>query len=297
MSGMLEFRHACFVFALVAAVQPTQAIAEKPPLVFAPSSQWVLDYADDHCALRRAFSDGEENFYIEFRQFTPNNAYDLSIMASGRNYDKRRVHYRFAPHEFTQKFERALPLESNAGHSGVLTSSTFGPPTSESDDKISTPPSDADITEWAAKILNIEISEGFGRSIILETGPMNEALLAMSNCIEELTTHWGVDWEAHQNLKSGAAPRDIKKWAVRIQEEYPSKAIRKGYRGPVRIWLLIDREGQPTKCEILAEIANPVLSESACRSMLKYAEFDPAIDANGNPIESYYITTITYWLN
>jgi periplasmic protein TonB len=86
-------------------------------------------------------------------------------------------------------------------------------------------------------------------------------------------------------------------WSARIQEDYPARALREEIEGTVGVRVTVTADGRATGCSVTASSGNSDLDSGACRSMERYARFDPALDDAGNPTTGSYSTRITYRLN
>ncbi|MEM7780335.1 MAG: energy transducer TonB [Pseudomonadota bacterium] len=95
----------------------------------------------------------------------------------------------------------------------------------------------------------------------------------------------------------GATTRNERRWAARIQENYPSRALRQGVEGTVGVRVTVTPDGRATGCSVTASSGSPVLDQAACRGMERYSRFNPALDDAGNETTGVYSTRITYRLN
>jgi protein TonB len=95
----------------------------------------------------------------------------------------------------------------------------------------------------------------------------------------------------------GATTRNERRWAGQIQENYPSRALREEIEGTVGVRVTVTPDGRATGCSVTASSGSSILDEAACRGMERYARFNPALDAAGNPTTGSYSTRITYRLN
>lgn len=95
----------------------------------------------------------------------------------------------------------------------------------------------------------------------------------------------------------GATPDGQGRWARRIQENYPSRALREETQGTVGVSVTIDGNGRVSGCRVTRSSGSSILDEAACEGMQRYARFNPALDAAGNPTSGSYSTAITYRLN
>jgi protein TonB len=99
------------------------------------------------------------------------------------------------------------------------------------------------------------------------------------------------------SLARGATTRGEGRWAARIQENYPSRALREEIEGTVGVRVTVTPDGRATGCQVTASSGSSILDDAACKGMERYARFNPALDAAGNPTSGSYSTRITYRIN
>ncbi|TRD11480.1 energy transducer TonB [Erythrobacter insulae] len=95
----------------------------------------------------------------------------------------------------------------------------------------------------------------------------------------------------------GATTRGEGRWAARIQENYPSRALREEIEGTVGVSVTVTPDGRATGCSVTASSGSSILDDAACKGMERYARFNPALNDAGNPTTGRYATRITYRLN
>ena len=95
----------------------------------------------------------------------------------------------------------------------------------------------------------------------------------------------------------GATPDGQGRWAARIQENYPARAIRDETEGSVGVRVTISPQGRVTACSVTSSSGSSVLDEAACDGMTRYARYNPALDDAGNPTTGSASTRIVYQLN
>lgn len=78
------------------------------------------------------------------------------------------------------------------------------------------------------------------------------------------------------------------------EDDYPPEAIRGGHEGTTAFQLGIDDKGRARICRVVSSSGHDSLDEATCRAMMGKADFEPARDADGNPIESA-ITRRVVW--
>jgi periplasmic protein TonB len=95
----------------------------------------------------------------------------------------------------------------------------------------------------------------------------------------------------------GARTKNERSWAARIQENYPARALREEIEGTVGVRVTVTPDGRATGCSVTGSSGSDILDAAACAGMERYARFEPALDAAGNPTSGSYSTRITYRLN
>lgn len=95
----------------------------------------------------------------------------------------------------------------------------------------------------------------------------------------------------------GATPDGQGRWAARIQENYPARAIRDEVEGRVGVRVTIGPNGRVSACSVTSSSGSSDLDSAACDGMQRYAKYKPALDAAGNPITGSASTTIVYQLS
>jgi protein TonB len=81
-------------------------------------------------------------------------------------------------------------------------------------------------------------------------------------------------------------------WAS--DDDYPVAALRDNAEGNVGFLLTIGPDGLPTKCEVIQSSGNADLDNTTCIVLLQRARFNPATDANGNPTNGTFRSTIRW---
>lgn len=90
------------------------------------------------------------------------------------------------------------------------------------------------------------------------------------------------------------SPRSADIWAARIKEDYPRVAALQLLEGSVGVRVWVNALGLVDECEVIASSTHDILDQAACESMRKYARFNPALDAEGQPTWGTFTTLITY---
>lgn len=270
------------------------AIADEAEgLVFEPTEPWALDYADDSCKLTRMFAAGPDKLVLHLRQYAPGEAVEVAV-AKTDGLGKSGIDYRFGTAGDFQ------PVQSHGVRWGDLDGWLFG--TSLTD--MSGEERDESLPPWTSDERKAALSDAAamsfrlssGEILYVNTGSLVPAFDAMSACLEELTTHWDIDHEAHVALSRKANPRSLMRYATRVQEHYPLSALRTGQSAWVAARIDVDAQGNGTACHIQNGSAETVFAKSLCSAASGDGLFEPALDADGKPVPSYYTLQVSYMI-
>lgn len=94
----------------------------------------------------------------------------------------------------------------------------------------------------------------------------------------------------------GASRKNGNRWAARIQNNYPSRALRQEEEGTVRMSITVGTDGRVAACSVTGSSGSSTLDDAACKGMQRYARYDPALNAAGNPVSSTLTEAIRYVL-
>jgi hypothetical protein len=287
--------------AIVALAFASAGPARAKELVLEPSSAWNIDYAADSCALRRTFGDGPQKTTLEMRRFAPDNVMQTTVATAASRMGSGTFSYRLDPDKknrspgfwhhlifdqgqqgviFGMAFEDApmkgLHAEDFIKHAQLLASQDFLDREAKAADEVS----------------SITLAGAFSNVLVLKAGSLKAPLMAMRDCIEELRRHWGVDLGVQAKLARPAVP--VNRTSVDRMMDYPPKMLAKGMPGIVNVRLAIDERGNVTNCFIQMPLADPAFEKGTCADLQHALDFEPALDQNGKPVASYWVTMVDF---
>ena len=264
------------------------------PLRLAPSTKWVMDYDADSCSLKRIFGVAGQQALLELRAFSPGDSFDVTVASNTIDMIDKAPRARFEPD--TVFAEPSAKFGSLGEMEGVVFSGSLWPnsPQPTEDSEPPPPPTPEERNAREAEISALVVADSFERELQLETGPMHAPMEAMRACLDDLLLHWGIDAEAHRSLSRPVVPKDFEIWVRALQTEYPRRMVRDEKSAYVRVRLIVGPDGKPTSCHIQMQVPHPDFSETACDGLMRHARFEPALDAQGQAIPSYFTTSIIY---
>jgi hypothetical protein len=284
---------------LSSAIAPPALAQDAPGL--APSSDWTLDYDDDSCALRRMFGTGDDQAFLELRRFGPGPALQ-AVVGSNRLNARQNAGFRYRFGASNEWREVGVPLTAKLadGFEGLIFSPyLLGPP--DNDAAVDMPERllylmsarfNADEVAQASAMDTMTLSRGFSRELTLQTGSLAAPIAALNECVAELTTHWNIDVEAHKTLTRAAVPTNLP--GIGRMMDYPPKMAEQRMPGLVNVRLGIDPAGLITDCRIQMPLSDPAFEKSSCADIQHALDFDPALDKDGKPIASYWVTKVFF---
>lgn len=284
---------------VVTLTSPIVAEANDEPVVLTPSSPWNAHFAAEKCRLAGVFGEGEDRHVLFLEQHYPGTGAAMTVAGPAfQNFrGQSTVKLTFSDAEEPRKTE---PYKGNMGELGpalIYNGLTFR----EHSDQEDSADAGAQVPQSAIGQLDTAFGAGMDyialaqgdKSVRFETGSMRQAFEVLNNCMISLIEEWGLD--AQQQITATKRPvwRNHRSITRRIAAEYPSAALRAGESGIVRLRVIVDPKGKVEECVLNIATATEKLESPACKQMRK-AKFDPALDAQGQPMRSYFATSISY---
>lgn len=283
------------------------------PLRLQPSSQWVVDYADNSCRLIRMFGEGDNQTKLALESIAPGN---MTMVVFGKPirspFGEGDVSARLVPVEegaFVGSAEKAENGEPAAFWTRVpllqfdpqdlpdflLDAKDKPPPRSK------TRPAAIDFARRSAleaerqtllsKATEIEIMAQHAPPVILETGSMAAPMKAFDQCERDLLHDLGLDPEVQDKIARPLWVPDITRWISGY--DYPRNMAMLGDESKVSVRLIVDAAGKVTKCTALSDYNAPEFNTAVCNALSR-AIFQPAELADGTKVPSYYTAPVIF---
>ncbi len=272
-------------------------------LVLKPNSAWVLDMGENKCRIARVFGEDDQQTLFYLEQWDPSVVANWTV--AGQPLEKykswRDTEFRFAPDGAAGEFRFQESTLGDWGNaitqiSSLTLSDTNDEDESERDyiaDPRGLPSMDA---EAGANIESLSLSQRGKPTIVLELGEMKSVMAAMNNCMANLVEHWGFDVEEQRTVQSPPTVTNLNRVTRRIVDYYPHDALRKGAQADFHLRLTVGSDGLIKSCTLLNQTLAPDfdMERHPCTAFERIGEFEPALTANGNPVDSYYTVRIRY---
>ncbi len=280
-------------FLVAISILSAPSYAKNNVVSFEPTTRWTLDYAEDSCSLARTFSAGNEELILQIAQYQPGENYEVTVLGTSS--------IRGAPGklrlgdsmEFELYGERGIKTETKRGF--IATFDLRSDDEFEIEDRQARP-----IWQTEKKAVQVqdadfvELDMSGTRDIRIETGQISAPVVALSDCVDELVTHWGIDVVAHKSLSRRVVARDYKRMATNIQRDFPKSAMLNGRGGWIAVRIDVDEQGNGVGCHVQNDLNAEPFVTAMCENMTGERLYEPALDKDGNPIASYFATTVSY---
>lgn len=142
----------------------------------------------------------------------------------------------------------------------------------------------------------LEVTKAVPQDLLLVTGPMHQPMAALRKCSWDTVKHWGLDVEQQKTLTRKVSPKNHpSRWLN--SSDYPASMVYGGYHGLVTVRMIVDGNGNPTSCHVQRSTQPKEFDDVVCRSTMRRARFEPALDAQGKPVPSFYVLTVRFQLH
>ena len=290
---MLRQRFHIVAATLGLAVAPNAAVADEVSL--RPASAWNVDWRGKSCTLARAFGTPDKSITIQFERFAPSNGFQPFVAGKGLGQVTRRSPFAivFESNPPIDLTGLVLPGTANADNpvpilflpTMTLMQGGNRPLDVDRNAIRVTPDMEAAVTRISLRLP--------GRVIHLESGSLGKAFATWRACTDELVRRWGLDPIEQAARRRPPVPlSNPGRWA--IPEDYPLKALKRGQQAIINFRLSVDATGKATECEIQRAYANELFVTKTCDILMARASFEPAISAEGQPIASYFVSSVRW---
>ena len=285
---------------------PAAPVLAQDVETFVPDSDWALDYGEDACRLIRDFSDGNDKVTLLIERSAPGQT--LRVMVYGNVLKPFRgaeqIGYAMLPQGVSRNAPKVQLAEINGQLGLNLGTTTLADPPARGGvggagarpaGAPSVPAQSSREAEarTAASINGIALTTGLSRPVHIETGPLGAPIEALQVCADDLAGSWGIDAEAHKSLTRAASPAvPPAGWVEQGTVGFGDFARLSGGNNEFRV--MIDAAGKPTACAVQSPSLDKATNDRICGAVMSKGAFNPALDAAGKPIASYWTTSVVF---
>ena len=155
-----------------------------------------------------------------------------------------------------------------------------------------TPVYDTEIeAEYAAGVRGVSLGEGLTEPVRIETGSLRNVVAVMQDCTYNLLDSWEINGAKHRSISRMVVPSE---GTTLPQGTVGFEDFGKMAGGANQVRLMIDENGAPTSCHIHSPSLDQSTNDAICAHLMRNARFEPALDADGQPMASYWINSPSF---
>jgi hypothetical protein len=265
------------------------ALAEDTPVeTLASTGRWEMNYDADSCHLISNFGSGDAQVTAMFTRYQPGDPFELKLF--GKRFERGGAVRVPVTTDFASDGTtfRGDALRGNAGELPLLVVGKRYLVEWQGE----APPAISPEQERSVRSVTVQV--GRGRPFRLALGSMAAPMNAMRTCTANLVRSWGFDPAEQAGLSRQAVPlNDPAQWLD--GDDFPNSANLLGQNGIVQFRLAIEADGAISNCAVQSATAGSDFATTTCRAVTRRARFQPALNAAGQPVRSYYVQAVR-WL-
>lgn len=279
----------------LALAAPPVLAAQAPPASLARSTKWEINYDEDSCTLAARFGEGKDSVLMAMTKAGPGNWFELKLYGKAFSYGRilMPVDLGFGSQPLA-RYQGLSATSSGKEKTPTLMLSMIrldGWRYPKPSDPPSAPP--AISPEQEAAVNSLTVKPVGKKPLELRTGSMGPPMAAMRTCVDDLMRHWGFDPAVQAGLTKQTLPlNNPGNWLG--TNDFPFKSLMKGHNGLVRFRLDVEADGKVSACRILYRTNPDEFADLSCKLLMQRAKMAPALDAQGKPVRSFYISQIRW---
>ncbi len=295
-------------FVTAFALIPSQ-VSAATPIHLAPSSPWVVDYAENSCRLLRRFGEGKDITTLAFESESPGHV-DMLVVGAPLSTGADEASAAFLPlrskpirGDVTETADRKIP--SILFNYVDLLPDDFAAAEEKREEQRKKDPGyrpgyrslaeraelRAQRNAFATGTDAVEIDARHGHPVILDTGPLGSAIMRFDQCSRDSLRDWGIDPDLEDRIVRPVSA-DVVKWFS--SDDYPKDMLRLGEESTVKVRVLVDATGRVTKCTSISHFNEPEFNRITCAKFIQRVHFKPAELADGTKVPSYYVNKVVF---
>lgn len=284
------FRGMMFGLVIAAAVPAAAAAKDKPLEVLKRTGPWQARYDDDACHLLAQFGDAKDPVIMRITTYEPGDWFTLGLY--GRRVATTDVRSK-AQVDFGLK---GTPIERETINGSAGPFKAMWLSSLRLDGWVRSSPDEVApvlTSEQHAAVTGVTVTVERHKPFRLESGSMAKPMAQLRACQRDLVKSWGYDPEVQASLQRPARPSEgAPQWIT--YRDYPEAALRMGHNGVVQFRLDVDAQGKVGGCYVLDRTKPDNFADVTCDTVKRRAKLEPALDAQGKPVRSFYVQRVTW---
>ncbi|WP_156361387.1 hypothetical protein [Sphingomonas sp. Leaf67] len=141
------------------------------------------------------------------------------------------------------------------------------------------------------EITGLVLKKAFAQDLTVLIGSMTSPMAAMDKCLDDLITGWGLDAKIEKNLSRRVAMKTFSSPDPTWPKIQSFLTVLKSSHFRVRF--MVEGDGTMTSCQVLGAAKGTPEAAALCKAYQDNARFEGALDSNGTPVPSYFMTDMS----
>lgn len=254
------------------------------------SDGWQYAEGPESCRAYRSFGEGENGVLLQLRTFGPGSAVEATIASSqvpreprsvrmvelgwdGKGFENNQVGVLGSvdgvPSVTMLVAHRSVAAFGFYYENGVMVSRL----------------------DPAAETMQLRVVGNAPRE--LQMGPLEEPLRQLLECEAGLMERWGWGRGYSQRVATAPEMRDPQLWFYKAIV-YPAVQNLNRVSSILQLRLKVDARGRVAECVVQSSPGSSLFGSKNCTGIRRLARFNPALDSQGQAVESYLQMSITF---
>jgi TonB family protein len=271
------------------ALTPATAIAGDR--VLDPASDWKQREYEDKCRISRTFGKGEDKVTLWLDQGGREPIFNLTLL--GKPFaNPYGFGIRIQPGNEKELIRSFIAAKSSKGRPVLrMYGLTLVQPELERDESAERP--DISISGARATAIETLSIRGAGlKPVQLQLGPMSEQFAFLKDCGRRLDFKLSATTRILTGEARPPQPIDRDEW-VQVTD-WPAYLRRAEMEGEITTRLTVDKTGKAVSCSVVASNKPQLFDDAVCVGLMSRAKFEPALNVEGEPVASYFVTSVTF---
>lgn len=262
-----------------------------------PSSDWLFREYDNRCRASRTFGEGQNETTLWIEQGGPEARFNLTFIGHPLRYPYGRgIYVQFGQEPvFIRSY---ITAKSSKGRPVIrMYGAAITQPEIKRDDKDSQTANLDNVRSsieraTADKITLLRLRNAIVEPLTLNFGSFKAPMEFLHTCGEKIGTLLS---EAARPLTQEATPpKAIDEDTWLSAKDYPAYLQKARMGGRLAVRLTVDKSGKASSCFVMKSNKPQLFDDAVCLGLMKRAKFEPARNASGDAVASYYFQTVTF---
>jgi hypothetical protein len=252
---------------------------------------WQYAESAESCRANRSFSEGEASTLLQLRSFGPGSAVEATVAGPQVPREPNAVRMVELGWDGADFEEHQVGILGTLGGTPSVSLLTAHRPVSAFVFYFSEVAVAVSRLDPTAQSMQLRVVGNAPRA--LQIGSLEEPLRRLAECEAGLMEKWGWGRDYYQRVVTAPVMRDPQRWFYKAIV-YPAVPNLNRVSSFLQLRLKVDAAGRVAECMVQSSPGSSQFGEKNCTGLRRQARFDPALDAQGQPVESYVQMSITF---